>query len=188
MSLDALPQRVLSLLDGLSAGALAPATVEPRSHASRRPAQIKRGGDPGHGLITGAIGGRCLRGIEPATRYGPRDKWWAWITVDLVSCNFRSVACQGPRSLAWALRSRPAMRVHVVAESGWNSAQARAYAEYRLFAALARYGSVVQGAQIVLRREGDEGPRAFRCRMTVSLVPDWRCTHLRLRVTRLCRY
>jgi ribosome-associated translation inhibitor RaiA len=61
------------------------------------------------------------------------------------------------------------MRVHVVTEGTWNSAQARAYAEYRLFAALARYGSLVQGARIVLRYEGGEKPRAFRCRVTVAL-------------------
>lgn len=61
------------------------------------------------------------------------------------------------------------MRVHVVDEGGWDSAQARAYAEYRLFAALAQYGSLVQGAQIVLRYEGEEGPAAFLCRMAVTL-------------------
>jgi ribosome-associated translation inhibitor RaiA len=66
------------------------------------------------------------------------------------------------------------MRVHVFAEGVANSAQARAYAEYRLFVALARHGALVQGAQIELRCEGDDGPSAFRCRMTVSLEPTGR--------------
>ncbi len=64
------------------------------------------------------------------------------------------------------------MRVHVLAECPSNNAQAQAYAEYRLFSALSQYGSLIQGAQVVLRYEGDEGPRAFRCQMTVSLEPD----------------
>ncbi len=63
------------------------------------------------------------------------------------------------------------MQVQVVAEGGFDSAQALAYAEYRVFVALARYDAHVQAARIALRYEGEEGPTAFRCRLTVTLAP-----------------
>ena len=106
-------------------------------------------------------------GIEAATRTGDGSGWWTWRAVDI------SIATFDPSGIpmAWALRTGLAMRVQVVVERGRNGSQAGAYAEYRLFKTLARYGSLVHGAQIVLRHEGGTGPRAFRCRMTVSLEP-----------------
>ena len=44
------------------------------------------------------------------------------------------------------------IQIEVIGKDEWSNAQARTYAEYRLFAALARYKQRVRGARIVLRR------------------------------------
>ena len=65
------------------------------------------------------------------------------------------------------------MRIEVIGEDGSSDAQARTYAEYRVFAALARHMPNVRGARVVLRRnkvgrkcEGD------LCAVTVALAPS----------------
>jgi ribosome-associated translation inhibitor RaiA len=63
------------------------------------------------------------------------------------------------------------MRVRVT-EQGAHGEQARAYAEFRLFTVLTRYGSRVRGAQIVISRPEHERHSTFSCRMTVALQPS----------------
>ncbi len=46
------------------------------------------------------------------------------------------------------------------------SDQLRAYTEYRLFTSIARYGSLVRGAHVTLRRD----PDAFLCAVVIDLA------------------
>jgi ribosome-associated translation inhibitor RaiA len=57
------------------------------------------------------------------------------------------------------------MRVYVSSPNAAISPQILAYAEYRMFAALARYDAV-RGAQVVLRADGR---RRIRCSVTIEL-------------------
>ncbi len=62
-----------------------------------------------------------------------------------------------------------AMRIHVFGEES-ISAQARAYAEYRMFAALAQSADKVRGARVVLRsRDGNRGCERVVCAVTINL-------------------
>jgi ribosome-associated translation inhibitor RaiA len=49
------------------------------------------------------------------------------------------------------------MRIEVIGEDDSSNAQARTYAEYRVFAALAQHTQHVRGARVVLRRDAREG-------------------------------
>lgn len=65
------------------------------------------------------------------------------------------------------------MRIHVTGEDELSSAQARAYAEYRLFAALARHTSSVRSARVTLRLVDREGAGdSVACAISVSLEPS----------------
>ena len=65
------------------------------------------------------------------------------------------------------------MRIEIIDHDESSHAQARVYAEYRLFAALARYAQFVRGARIVLRRvERDGACDAVVCAVTVALEPS----------------
>jgi ribosome-associated translation inhibitor RaiA len=64
------------------------------------------------------------------------------------------------------------MRIEVMGEDESSNAQARTYAEYRVFAALARYAQSVRGARVVLRRdERDETYDTVVCAVIVALEP-----------------
>ena len=65
------------------------------------------------------------------------------------------------------------MRIEIIDDDESSHAQARVYAEYRLFAALAQYAQSVRGARIVLRRvERDGACAAVVCAVTVTLEPS----------------
>lgn len=65
------------------------------------------------------------------------------------------------------------MRIEVTGEDESSNVQARAYAEYRVFAALARHASRVRGARVVLRRDERDGARyTVICAVTVELEPS----------------
>ncbi len=65
------------------------------------------------------------------------------------------------------------MRIEIIDDDESSHAQARVYAEYRLFAALAQYAQFVRGARIVLRRVERDGARdAVVCAVTVTLEPS----------------
>jgi ribosome-associated translation inhibitor RaiA len=65
------------------------------------------------------------------------------------------------------------MRIKVIGEDDSSDAQARTYAEYRVFAALARHMALVRGARVVLRRN-KVGRKcdAVICAVTVALAPS----------------
>jgi hypothetical protein len=64
------------------------------------------------------------------------------------------------------------MRIEVIGEDESSTAQARAYAEYRVFAALARHTPCVRGARVALRREEGNGTYdTVVCAVTVALKP-----------------
>jgi hypothetical protein len=64
------------------------------------------------------------------------------------------------------------MRIQVVGHDESSNAQARTYAEYRVFAALARHTQRVGGATVTLRRVGASGGPEVVCHMTVALLPS----------------
>ena len=64
------------------------------------------------------------------------------------------------------------MRVEVIGEDESSNVQARTYAEYRVFAALARHARV-RGARVVLRRDQRIGTcDTVVCTVTVALEPS----------------
>jgi ribosome-associated translation inhibitor RaiA len=65
------------------------------------------------------------------------------------------------------------MHIEVIGEDESSSAQARTYAEYRVFAALAQHTPGVRGARVVLRRhERDDTCDTIVCAVTVALSPS----------------
>jgi ribosome-associated translation inhibitor RaiA len=65
------------------------------------------------------------------------------------------------------------MHIEVMGEDESSNAQARTYAEYRVFAALARYAQRVRGARVVLRRDERDGTHdTVVCAVTVALEPS----------------
>ena len=65
------------------------------------------------------------------------------------------------------------MRIEVIGEDKSSNVQARAYAEYRVFAALARHTPRVRGARVVLRRDERTGTcDTVVCAVTVALEPS----------------
>ena len=63
------------------------------------------------------------------------------------------------------------MRIEVIGEDESSNAQARTYAEYRVFAALARHTPRVRGARVVLRRDERDGTcDTVVCAVTVALA------------------
>ena len=65
------------------------------------------------------------------------------------------------------------MRIDVIGEDKTITADVRAYAEYRLFAMLARYAELVRSARVVLRRAGrDRTGKQMVCSVTVALEPS----------------
>lgn len=65
------------------------------------------------------------------------------------------------------------MRIEVIGEDESIHAQARTYAEYRVFAALARHTQRVRGARVVLRRDERGGTcDTVVCAVTIALEPS----------------
>ena len=65
------------------------------------------------------------------------------------------------------------MRIEVIGEDDSSNAQARTYAEYKVFAALAQHTQHVRGARVVLRRDKRNGTcDTVACAVTVALVPS----------------
>jgi ribosome-associated translation inhibitor RaiA len=65
------------------------------------------------------------------------------------------------------------MHIEVIGEDESSSAQARTYAEYRVFAALAQHMPGVSSARVVLRRhERDDTCDTVVCAVTVALAPS----------------
>jgi ribosome-associated translation inhibitor RaiA len=65
------------------------------------------------------------------------------------------------------------MRIEVISEVESSNAQARTYAEYKVFAALAQHTQHVRGARVVLRQDKRNGTsESVACAVTVALVPS----------------
>jgi len=65
------------------------------------------------------------------------------------------------------------MRIKVIDADDVSDAQARTYAEYRVFAVLARHMAHIRGARVVLRRtEGGGKGEVVDCAVTVTLAPS----------------
>ncbi|MCC7243478.1 MAG: HPF/RaiA family ribosome-associated protein [Acidobacteria bacterium] len=65
------------------------------------------------------------------------------------------------------------MRIDVIGDDESSNEQARTYAEYRVFAALARHADRVRGAQVTLHRVARDRPcDVVVCAVTVSLHPS----------------
>ena len=65
------------------------------------------------------------------------------------------------------------MRIEVVGEDTSSSQQARAYAEYRVFAALARHTRHIRRVRVVLRRDARTEPHGtVVCVVMVALEPS----------------
>jgi ribosome-associated translation inhibitor RaiA len=65
------------------------------------------------------------------------------------------------------------MRIEVIGEDESSDAQARTYAEYKVFAALAQHTQHVRGARVVLRRSKRNGTcNTVACAVTVALSPS----------------
>jgi ribosome-associated translation inhibitor RaiA len=65
------------------------------------------------------------------------------------------------------------MRIKVIGKDESSSAQARTYAEYRVFAALAKHSRRIRGARVVLRRDERKGIcETAVCAVTVALQPS----------------
>ena len=65
------------------------------------------------------------------------------------------------------------MRIEVVAEDESIDAQARTYAEYRVFTTLARHIQRILGVRVVLRPDERDGTRdTIVCAVTVALEPS----------------
>jgi ribosome-associated translation inhibitor RaiA len=64
------------------------------------------------------------------------------------------------------------MHIEVIGEDESSNAQARAYAEFRVFAALARHTQRVRNARVVLRRaERERTCGTVVCEVSVALEP-----------------
>ncbi len=78
------------------------------------------------------------------------------------------------------------MRIEVIGEDASSDVQARTYAEYRVFAVLARHASHVRGSRVVLRRDERDGTRdTVICAVTVKLEPSGSGPHPLTRPTRV---
>lgn len=79
-----------------------------------------------------------------------------------------------PRQLARCLRLTPPMSlITVVSEHDAISAQARTYAEYRVFAVMARYTRTIRRVRVVLRHAGAGGTGGMvTCAVTITLDPS----------------
>lgn len=76
-----------------------------------------------------------------------------------------------PRAAA-ARRSGDAMQIEVIGDDS-SSAQARTYAEYRVFAVLSRYTETVRCADVLITRAEASGMRdRVACAITVMLHPS----------------
>jgi ribosome-associated translation inhibitor RaiA len=65
------------------------------------------------------------------------------------------------------------MHIDVIGEDRTITADVRAYAEYRVFAMLARYAEFVRSARVVLGRAGrDRTGKEMVCSVTVALEPS----------------
>jgi ribosome-associated translation inhibitor RaiA len=65
------------------------------------------------------------------------------------------------------------MRIEVIAEDESINAQARTYAEYRVFTALARHIQHIRGVRVALRPDERDGTRdTVVCAVTVALEPS----------------
>ena len=65
------------------------------------------------------------------------------------------------------------MRIKVIGEDESSNAQARTYAEYRVFAALARHTQRIRGVRVALRRDERDGTcETVVCAVTVELEPS----------------
>jgi ribosome-associated translation inhibitor RaiA len=65
------------------------------------------------------------------------------------------------------------MRIEVIGDDASSNAQARTYAEYKVFAVLAQHTQQVHGARVVLRRNKRKGTcDSVECAVTVELVPS----------------
>lgn len=65
------------------------------------------------------------------------------------------------------------MRIDVIGEDESSNAQARTYAEYKVFAALVEHTQHVRGARVVLRWDKRNGTcDSVACAVTVALVPS----------------
>ena len=85
-------------------------------------------------------------------------------------------------SLRFSLRMN---RILIVGDDKFISAQARTYAEYRVFSALARHTRKFRRVRVVLRQRDDRGTcDTVACAVTVALEPSG---SVRIRVTRATR-
>lgn len=65
------------------------------------------------------------------------------------------------------------MRIEVIDSGGLTTAQARAYAEYRLFATLARHARVIRSVRVILEQlEGKGAADGVTCAVDVVLEPS----------------
>ena len=65
------------------------------------------------------------------------------------------------------------MRIEVIGEDESGNAQARTYAEYKVFATLAQHTQHVRSARVVLRRDmRNRTCNTVACVVTVALVPS----------------
>jgi ribosome-associated translation inhibitor RaiA len=64
------------------------------------------------------------------------------------------------------------VRIEVIAEDDCGNAQVRSYAEYRLFAALARHTRQVRSARVTLLRDEHNGTCDIVCAITVGLTSE----------------
>jgi ribosome-associated translation inhibitor RaiA len=65
------------------------------------------------------------------------------------------------------------MQIEVISEDKAITAEVRAYAEYRLFAILARYAGFVRSTRVIFRRSGRDGTGGrIVCAVTVALEPS----------------
>jgi ribosome-associated translation inhibitor RaiA len=79
----------------------------------------------------------------------------------------------GISEAARSLERMEPMRIEVIGEDESRNTQARTYAEYKVFAALAQYTQHVRGARVVLRRDMRNGTcDTVACSVTVALVPS----------------
>jgi ribosome-associated translation inhibitor RaiA len=68
------------------------------------------------------------------------------------------------------------MRIYIREPAGVATDQMRAYAEYRVFAALARFGRVVRSATVSLEQEtGANGPSTCLIDVDLGTEPALRC-------------
>jgi ribosome-associated translation inhibitor RaiA len=65
------------------------------------------------------------------------------------------------------------MRIEILGHDDSVTAQARAYAEYRLFSTLARYARVIRSVRVVLRQvERQKGADRVTCAVDLVLEPS----------------